>query len=230
MITLPEPVYCLVVAPHPDDAEFGIAGTAAKWVRAGKPVAYVICTNGDKGTSDPSLNSVKLAEIREVEQLAAAKVLGVRDVVFLRYPDQGIDDTPEFRKDVVKQIRYFRPTVVATCDPYRRYIWHRDHRITGQVTLDAVFPYARDMLAYPDLYEQGYLPHKVKEVLLWGSPDINLREDISETFDLKIAALKCHKSQFDVEELEKRIRERYKTAAGTGYQYAEAFHKEEIWR
>jgi len=225
-----EPVYCLVIAPHPDDSEFGIAGTVAKWTREGKAVAYVICTNGDKGSSDPEMTQERLAKLREVEQKAAADILGVRDVVFLRYPDQGLEDCPEFRKDLVKQIRYFRPEIVASCDPYRRYIWHRDHRICGQVVLDAVFPYARDRLAYPDLDEQGYAPHKVKTLYLWGAPDINHRVDISETFDLKIAALKCHRSQFDVEEMEKRIRERYKSAASTEYQYAEAFHKEEIWR
>ncbi len=227
---LPEPVHCLVIAPHPDDSEFGIAGTVAKWTAEGKAVAYVICTNGDKGSSDPEMTHKRLAALREIEQKAAADILGVRDVVFLRYPDQGLDDTAEFRKDLVKQIRYFRPEVVATCDPYRRYIWHRDHRITGQVTLDAVFPYARDRLAYLDLFEQGYLPHKVKTLYLWGSPDINLRVDISDTFEKKIAALKCHRTQFDVEAMERNIRERYKAADNTGFKYAEAFHKEEIWR
>lgn len=225
-----EPVHCIVIAPHPDDAEFGIAGTVAKWTEEGKAVVYVICTNGDKGTSDTSMTGTRLAALREEEQLAAARILGVQDVVFLRYPDQGLEDTAAFRKDLVKQIRRFRPEIVAGPDPYRRYIWHRDHRICGQVLLDAVFPYARDMLAYPDLYQQGYLPHKVKTLYLWGSPDINHRVDISTTFDRKIAALKCHRTQFDVEEMEKRIRERYKAAADTGYQYAEAFHKEEIWR
>ena len=229
-MTESEPVHCLVIAPHPDDAEFGIAGTAAKWTQEGKAVVYVICTNGDKGTTDTSMTSTRLAALREEEQLAAARILGVQDVVFLRYPDQGLEDTGAFRKDLVKQIRRFRPEIVAGPDPYRRYIWHRDHRICGQVLLDAVFPYARDMLAYPDLYQQGYLPHKVKTLYLWGSPDINHRVDISTTFDKKIAALKCHRTQFDVEEMEKRIRERYKAAADTGYQYAEAFHKEEIWR
>lgn len=222
--------YCLVVSPHPDDAEFGIAGTAAKWVREGKDVVYVSCTSGDKGTSDPDIKPSQLAKIREKEQKAAAKVLGVREVVFLRQPDQGIEDTPEFRKELVRLIRLYRPEVVASSDPYRKYIWHRDHRITGQVVLDAVFPYARDVHAYPDLYEQGYLPHKVKELLFWGSPDINFRSDISDTIEQKIAALMCHESQFDVVEMEKRIRERYKAAAETGYQYNESFHKVDIGR
>lgn len=225
-----KPVYCLVISPHPDDAEFGIAGTVAKWVREGKDVVYVSCTSGDKGTSDPDLKPAQLAKIREQEQKAAAKVLGVREVVFLRQPDQGIEDTPEFRKELVRLIRLYCPEVVASSDPYRKYIWHRDHRITGQVVLDAVFPYARDVHAYPDLYEQGYQPHKVKELLFWGSPDINYRSDISETIEQKIAALMCHESQFDVVEMEKRMRERYKAAAETGYQYNESFHKVDIGR
>lgn len=226
-----KPVYALVIAPHPDDAEFGIAGTVAKWVKEGKSVAYVICTNGDKGTSDPNMQPATLVKIREKEQKAAARVLGVKEVVFLRFPDQGLEDTTEFRKELVKQIRIFKPEIVGTCDPYRRYIWHRDHRITGQVVLDAVFPYARDIHAYPDLADQGYETHKAKEVWLWGSPDVNHKEDISATFEQKIAALKCHRSQFDVEEMEKRMRERYKSLAEkTDFQFAEAFHREQIWR
>lgn len=225
-----EPVYCMVVSPHPDDAEFGVAGSVAKWVYEGKPVVYVCCTSGDKGTSDPNLKPTELAKIREKEQQAAAKVLGVREVVFLRQPDQGVEDTPELRKELVRLIRLYRPEVVASSDPYRKYVWHRDHRITGQVVLDAVFPYARDVHAYPDLYEQGYEPHKVKELLFWGSPDINHRIDISDTIEQKIAALMCHKSQFNVVEMEKRIRERYKAAADTGSQYVESFHRVDIGR
>jgi LmbE family N-acetylglucosaminyl deacetylase len=225
-----EPVYCLVVSPHPDDAEFGVAGSVAKWVREGKDVVYVCCTSGDKGTSDPHIMPPVLAKIREAEQQEAAKVLGVRDVVFLRIPDQGVEDTPEFRKELVRLIRLYRPDVVASSDPYRKYIWHRDHRITGQVVLDAVFPYARDVHAYPDLYEQGYLPHKVKEILFWGAPDINYRIDISETIEQKITALMCHKSQFNVAEMEKRIRERYRAAAESGHEYVESFHRVDVGR
>lgn len=225
------PIYALVVSPHPDDAEFGIAGTVAKWTREGKVVVYVDCTSGDKGTGDPSIKPAELAKVREKEQKAAAKVLGVKEVVFLRFPDQGLEDCTEFRKELVRLIRLYKPQVVATSDPYRKYIWHRDHRITGQVVLDAVFPYARDVHAYPDLYEQGYETHKVKEVLFWGSPDANCKVDISETFELKIAALTCHKSQFNVKEMEERMRERYKAmAADTDFVYAESFHREEIWR
>jgi len=224
----------MVVTPHPDDAEWGVAGTVARWVREGKEIIYVVCTNGDKGTSDANVKPEELARIREQEQLAAAKLLGVREVIFLRHPDQSLEDTPEFRKEIVRLIRMYRPETVVTADPYRRYVWHRDHRITGQVTLDAVFPYARDGLSYPDLLEEGLYPHKVKEVLLWASGDVNYRSDITDTFDLKIAALRCHKSQVGNNpspELEKRLRERHRMMAeGEDFELAEAFHRVEILR
>jgi LmbE family N-acetylglucosaminyl deacetylase len=222
----------LVVTPHPDDAEFGVAGTVARWTKQGKQVAYVVCTNGNKGTSDPAVKPDELAEIRQNEQRAAAEVLGVHEVVFLENPDQGLEDTPEFRKQIVRMIRRFRPETVVTADPYRRYIWHRDHRITGQVTIDAVFPYARDHLAYPDLLEEGLQPHKVREMLFWASQDINYISDITDTFDLKLAALRCHESQvksMKVSDLEDWLRQRCKDLAeGEDFDLAEAFHREEI--
>ncbi len=224
----------MVVTPHPDDAEYGVAGTVARWTGEGKDVIYVVCTNGDKGTSDPNIKPNELARIREQEQLAAAKLLGVREVIFLRHPDQTLEDTPEFRKEIVRLIRMYQPETVVTADPYRRYIWHRDHRITSRVTLDAIFPYARDFLSYPDLLEEGLQPHKVKEVLLWGSEDANYRSNITNTFDIKIAALRCHKSQVGDNPstgLEERLRERHrKMAEGEGYELAEAFHRVEIRR
>ena len=227
------PAQVLVIAPHPDDAEFGVAGTVARWTREGKDVVYVICTNGDKGTSDVNMKPQELAKIREQEQLAAARVLGVREVVFLRHPDQGIEDTSEFRKELVRQIRKYRPETVVSADPYRKYMWHRDHRITGQVVLDAIFPYARDYHAYPDLIEEGLLPHKVREVLLWGSEDSNYRSNITDTFDTKLAALRCHKSQVGnnpVPGLAERLRERAKMMAqGQDYELAESFHRVEIF-
>ena len=225
-----QPVDIMVVAPHPDDPEFGVGGAVARWIREGKCVVYVICTNGDKGSSDTSMKPEKLAKIREKEQLAAAKVLGVREVVFLRFPDQGLEDTTDFRKEIVRQIRIFRPNTVMTADPYRRYLWHRDHRITGQVTLDAVYPYARDFMAYPDLWRQGYEPHKVSEIMVWGSEAPNFRVDITETFDLKLEALRCHKSQIGGgRDVEQWIRQRAEEMAwGEKFKLAEAFHREEV--
>lgn len=224
----------MVVTPHPDDAEFGIAGTVARWVSEGKSVVYVVCTSGEKGTGDPQVRPEQLAAIREQEQLAAARLLGVNEVVFLRYADQSLEDTPAFRKEIVRQIRIFRPLLVATTDPYRRYIWHRDHRITGQVVLDAVFPFARDHLSYPDLFEAGLQPHKVKEVLLWGTEEPNYRCDIGANFELKMAALRCHDSQVgdhkEIPGLWKLLKERAREMAeGESFQLGEAFRRVEIW-
>lgn len=224
--------HVLVVTPHPDDAEYGVAGTVARWTNEGRTVVYVVCTNGDKGTSDREVKSESLIKIREKEQIAAANLLGVKEVIFLGYPDQGLEETPQFRKDIVKQIRRFRPETVVTADPYRRYIWHRDHRITGRVTLDAVFPYARDHLSYPDLLEEGLEPHKVKEILLWASENINHRLDITDTFPLKLNALREHKSQvghIPRQELEGYLRGRaIQLSEGESFQLAEGFHREEV--
>jgi LmbE family N-acetylglucosaminyl deacetylase len=222
----------LVIAPHPDDSEFGIAGTVAKWTRQGKDVVYVICTNGDKGTGDIDMDPGKLVNTRQQEQRAAARILGVKDVVFLGYPDQELEDTVEFRKEIVRQIRIFQPETVATNDPYRKYISHRDHRITGQVTIDAVYPFARDHLAFPDLFARGYQPHKVKQVLCWGTEDPNYWSDITDTFDLKIAALRCHFSQVghrDAGQLYEGLKTRASDMAkGQNFKLAEAFHRVEI--
>ena len=231
MVTKPAQV--MVITPHPDDAEFGVAGTVARWVHEGQEVIYVVCTNGDKGTSDANMKPEELMRIREQEQLAAAKLLGVREVIFLRHPDQTLEDTPEFRKEIVRLIRQYKPNTVVTADPYRRYLWHRDHRITGRVTLDAIFPYARDFHSYPDLIEEGLHPHKVKEVLLWGSEEPNHRSNITDTFDTKIAALRCHKSQVGGDSsspsLAERLRERHKTMAeGEDYELAETFYRIQI--
>ena len=224
----------LVVAAHPDDAEFGVAGTVARWIQEGRQVVYVVCTNGEKGTTDRTMDPQLLAGMRKREQEAAAKLLGVRKVVFLGLPDQGLEDTAEFRKMIVREIRTYRPTTVVTSDPYHRYIWHRDHRVVGQVTLDAVFPFARDHLAYPDLLEEGLEPHKVREMLFFGSEDVNYRSDITLTFDLKVAALRCHESQIKelkIPDLEAWIRERScSMAGGVECQLAEAFHRIEITR
>jgi len=229
-----KPAQVMVVTPHPDDAEFGVAGTAARWAQEGKQIVYVVCTNGDKGTSDNNMKPEDLARIREKEQMAAARLLGVREVIFLRHPDQSLEDTAEFRKEIVRLIRVYRPETIVTADPYRRYVWHRDHRITGQVTLDAVFPYARDLFSYPDLIEEGLQPHKVRELLFWAADDVNYRSNITDTFHLKVAALRCHESQvghIPPPQLEEWLRERHRELAeGEEFQLAEAFHRVEITR
>ncbi len=219
----------MVVMPHPDDAEFGAAGTVAAKIREGREVVYVVCTNGDKGTSDRNMPPEELARIRQEEQKAAATVLGVREVIFLGYSDQGLEYTPQLRKQLVRLIRTYRPETVITVDPYRRYFWwHRDHRICGRVVMDAIFPYARDHLAYPDLLAEGLEPHKVKKLLLFNTDEPNYRVNVTETFDLKLAALLCHQSQVAgfAPALEEQLRKWSRDAArGEEFELAEAFHR-----
>ena len=185
----------MVVVAHPDDPEFGAGGTVAKFVLDGWQAIYVICTNGDKGTSDLKMTSEKLAKIREHEQMNAAKVLGISEVVFLRYPDGELVDGPEFRGKLVRLIRKYRPDIIVTHDPYRKYMGHHDHRITGIVCMDAVFPYSRDHLFYPEHKTEGLMPFKVGEVYLTGPEEPNKFVDISETFNMKMKAISCHVSQ-----------------------------------
>lgn len=225
----------LVITPHPDDAEFGTAGTVANLIQKGKRTIYIVCTNGDKGTDNPKIKPEDLAQIREKEQLAAAEVLGVEKVIFLRYSDQELEETPEFRKEIVRHIRRYKPDLIISSDPYRRYVWHRDHRIVGRVVLDAVFPYARDYWAYPDLIQEKLMPHSVKEVWLWApeEKDINFRSDITNTFELKLKALRCHKSQIKEafsSEMEKWLCTRAQDMAeDESFKLAEGFHRIEIW-
>jgi len=229
---MPCPADVLVISPHPDDAEIGAGGSIAQWCREGKQVVLVVCTSGERGTTDRTVLPEQLARIREQEQHEAAKLLGVREVVFLRYPDQGLEDSPQFRRDIVKLLRLYRPATVVTCDPYRRYLYHRDHRITGQVVCDAVFPFARDHLAYPELLQEGLEPHKVAELLFWASEDINYRIDITPTFEIKVAALRCHASQvagLKMEDPSEWVRRHCAgMAAGESFALAEAFHRIEI--
>ena len=191
-----QPERAMVIFAHPDD-EIACAGTIASWTRQGTEVAYVVCTNGDKGTEDRDMAPERLAQIREQEQRDAAAVLGVQEVVFLGYPDGELEDTCEFRGKLVREIRRFCPQVVLTHAPTNRSRHtHRDHRICGTVTLDAIFPYARGPWHYPELTRAGFQPHKVGLVLLWGSENDDEFTDISDTLDIKTQAMLCHRSQF----------------------------------
>ena len=194
MIERPE--RAMVVIPHPDDGEGGVGGTTAKWVAEGTEVVFVLCTNGDKGTSDPSMTQAKLAAVREREQAAAAAALGVKEVIYLRYGDGELEDTKKFRGELVRAIRKHKPDVVFCTDPFRTTFYlHRDHRISGQVTLDAVFPYARDFLHYNEHIQEGLETHKVGDVLMWGTEHPDTFIDITDTIETKIEALKKHDSQ-----------------------------------
>ena len=226
---LETPKVALVVIPHPDDGEGGCGGTVAKWVIQGSEVFFVLCTDGGKGSDDPEMTSDRLAAIREKEQLQAASTLGVKEVVLLRHPDGELEDTREFRKEIVRAIRRFRPESVLCPDPYRRdYHSHRDHRVTGIVAADAVFPYARDPLHFKELLkDEGLQPHKAAQILFWATDDPDMFVDITETIDIKIKSILCHESQISKsrdrevgESVKKRAKE---AAADSGYQYAEAF-------
>ena len=232
METVETPGRAMVVVPHPDDGESGCAGTVARWIREGAQVLYVVCTNGDKGTADPEMTSQRLAQLREEEQRRAVQVLGVHEAVFLGHPDGELEDDRAFRGELVREIRRFKPQVVLAMDPYRSGSHtHRDHRISGQVALDACFPYARDPLHYAEQTRDGLEPHKVSTVLLWGTEQPDVAVDIFETLDIKLKALSAHESQlsgpgFDVAEFVKRwARRAAERAEDTGYEYAETFRK-----
>jgi LmbE family N-acetylglucosaminyl deacetylase len=218
----------LVVAAHPDDPEFLAGGTIARFAKEGHEIAYVIVTNGNKGSGDRSATSEGLVPIRESEQRRAAAVLGVKRLEFLGYEDGELEDTRALRRDITREIRRWQPGVIVTLNPRRSYghfpLWHRDHRVTGRVVLDCVYPLARDHLAFPELLPD-YEPHKVREVytIQWDQPALVV--DITETIDLKFEAARCHASQVaDFEAFEERMRQRA-AALGKekGYAYAEGF-------
>ena len=225
------PVHMMAFSPHPIDTEWGIGGTVARMTKEGKEVVYVVVTNGDKGSSDPDLMPEKLMKIREKEQLEAAEILGVKEVIFLRHPDLGLEDTPEFRKELVKLILTYRPEIVTTRCPYNsRYVSNRDHRTCGRVVMDAVWPYAMATNFYPDLQEEGLELHKVQQVLLWSPQEPNYRCNIEDTIDIKLEAVRCHQSQIPDFEHEKKMILDMATrgAQGTEFKYAEAFVRVEI--
>jgi len=190
------PESAMVIVAHPDDAEFTVAGTAAAWTRAGCRVVYVVCTDGNAGSHEPGMTRERLAHIRREEQRAACATLGVAEVEFLGYDDGVLEPTLALRRDLVHLIRQHKPEVVITGDPTAlfggdRYINHPDHRAAAQAAVDAVAPAAQMPLLWP---ETG-APHKVKRVLVRGNDHPNLWVDISDTIDVKIAALKQHASQ-----------------------------------
>ena len=226
--------YAMAIAPHPFDNDMGLGGTVARWAREGKDVIYVICTNGDKASSDPNVKPEELALVRKQEQLASAKILGVKEIIFLGHPDLGLEYTPEFRKELLLLILKYRPEIVVTNDPYYRfrgYFSSLDHRTTGQATLDVVWPYLLAPGTYRDFLEAGFQLHKVKEVLMWQTENANYSIDITDTFEIKLAALRCHKSQVDGMPAgwDERLKERAMEAAkGENYALAEAFHRVEV--
>ncbi len=189
----------LVVAAHPDDVDFGLAGTVATWTDAGIEVVYCIVTNGEAGGSDPSVSRADMVVLRRAEQTAAAKCVGVTDVRFLGYPDGRLEPSIGLRRDIARVIRQVKPDRVACPSPERNYARipasHPDHRAAGSAALDAVYPDARNPFAFPELAAEGLEAWIVPEVWISGSPQPTHFVDVTGTFDRKIAALRAHESQ-----------------------------------
>lgn len=222
------PETSLFVYAHPDDIEFGVAGTAARWSKAGGRVIYVLLTDGNVGSHEEGMTAVELAQIRRQEQQAAADVVGA-ECIFLGHHDGILQPTLELRKELVKLIRQYRPNAVVCGDPTNFfpsdfYINHPDHRAAAQVTLDAVFPAAEMTLLYPDLAAEGLVGHKVNYVYVNFTQRANYYVDITETMDLKIQALHKHQSQLGDWDPADRLREwAAETGKKVGFPYAEAF-------
>jgi len=201
----------LAIAAHPDDIDFGASCTISKLVERGVSAYYLILTNGNKGTADHTISSDDLIQMRQDEQRAAGKIIGLSDVFFLDHPDGGLEITQDLKKQIVRIIRTVKPDLVITMDPSVIYdvesgfINHPDHRAAGQAALDAVFPLARDHLSFPELYTDEHLePHKTKQLLLINMTTGNYWTDISDMIDHKIAILHAHASQVPPTEQEVR--------------------------
>jgi LmbE family N-acetylglucosaminyl deacetylase len=230
----------LVVAAHPDDPDFGVAGTAARLSRDGHAVHYLMLTSGDAGSEDPTIPPDELVRLREAEQEAAARILGLSGVSFLRYPDGELQPTLGLRKDIVRVMRSLQADVVLCQDPRslvdedNTYLNHPDHRAAGQAALDAAFPAAGNPSAFRDLLAEGLQPHKVKEVWLYftNGQHVNHWVDITETIDQKIEALAAHTSQIGEWSASGELRrEMLKWAEDTAtrhqldFKYAEGFQR-----
>lgn len=201
----------LVVAAHPDDVDFGAAGSVALWVKAGIEVAYCVATDGDAGGSDRLASRPDVASLRRREQLAAAAELGVAKVTFLGYPDGRLSPSLDLRRDVSRVVRQFRPDRLVCQSPEHNWARigasHPDHRAAGEAAVCAAYPDARNPFAHPGLLEEGLEPHSVRELWLMASPRPNRAVDITATFLAKIAALRRHESQVAHEsDLDGRVR------------------------
>jgi LmbE family N-acetylglucosaminyl deacetylase len=226
------PKVALSIQAHPDDQEFTIAGTLAKWAQNGCEIISVIVTSGEAGSNDPSKGAdykPELARLREAEQAAACAVLGVRKTVFLRYPDGELEPTLSLRRDLTRLIRRHKPEAVVIADPQgvfygNGYINHPDHRAAAQAGLYAVFPSSETMLIFTELLDEGLEPHKVKRLYIHGAEKPDTWVDIAGTISLKIAALRKHASQLGEWDPEQMLRE---WAAGDGkeqgLEYAESY-------
>jgi LmbE family N-acetylglucosaminyl deacetylase len=203
----------LIVTAHPDDVDFGAAGSVAVWTGAGAMVTYCIVTDGDAGGFDPAVPRTEIPAIRRAEQKAAAAEVGVKDLVFLGYPDGRLQPSLELRRDLARVIRQVRPDRVVAQSPERYweriFASHPDHLAAGEATLCAVYPDARNPFAFPELAAEGLEAHTVPEIWVMGTPRPDTFVDVTDTFDRKIAALRAHVSQETDRDgqLEARLRE-----------------------
>lgn len=226
-----KPSVVLGVAAHPDDLEFGAAGTIAKFIAEGAKGYYLILTNANKGTSDRSMEPARLTEIRREEQRQAGKTLGLTDVFFCDYDDGYLECSLEVKRDICRVIRTVKPDVVVAWDPSslysseRGFINHPDHRAAGQAALDAVYPLARDHLAFPELLTEGLEPHEVATMLLLNLDHPNYSVDISGYIETKLRALGAHASQVPDPNATFTMLRGWAKALGSkvGAQYAEGF-------
>jgi LmbE family N-acetylglucosaminyl deacetylase len=219
----------MVVVAHPDDADFGPAATAAAWIAAGSRGWLVCCTSGDAGADDWQTDPIELATLREAEQHAAAEIVGYEGVSFLHRPDGALANDLALREELVREIRTFRPDAVLAVDPETTFhgssgVNHTDHRTAGIAAVDAVYPAARNPMAFPWLARDGLDAHKVRRLYLFWSNQADAWIDVSRTLDRKLAALRAHPSQLrKPEQLEDRIRGwASEEGAAVGVEYAEA--------
>ena len=226
------PTIAMSVQAHPDDQEFTIAGTLARWVKHGCRVISVIVTSGDAGSNEPTKGTdykPSLAHLREDEQIAANLVLGIQETAFLHYPDGDLTPTIQLRKDLTRLIRQYKPDLVVTGDPTRvfyesDYINHPDHRAAAEAAVYATFPSAETRLIFTELLDEGYEPHNVKYLYLHGAKKPDTWVNISATLDLKIAALRKHASQLgDWDPTEMMQKWAAETGKKKGLKAAEAF-------
>ena len=225
------PKKAMVDFAHPDDAEIGAGGSAALWALNGCEITYIQCTDGSNGSNDEKMTSQNITKIRSEEQKEAAKLIGVRNYIHFNYMDGGLIDNKEFLSQMVEVIRKYRPEVIFTHDPFRiDGFQHRDHRITGIIVQDAVYPFSRDHLHFPEQIKKGLKTHKVKSVLYWGADKPNCIIDISNSIETKIESLSKHQSQLPGlsygSETAKRIRNRSSDSAQKhDFKYGEVFRK-----
>ncbi len=250
VITTPD-YEAMVIGAHPDDDDFAAAATSALWVKQGKKVVWVVMTDGAEGSEVPSLIDTELLLEREQEQRLACEVYGVQAVEFLRFSDGHLTNSEAARKAVVRLIRKYRPRIIVTHDPSQHifapdpdekpedtaYLNHPDHRATGNIVLDAIFPAVGNPRSYRELLSEGFPPYRVHELYLFFTENDNTYVDVSETIDLKAKGLQCHVTQFGPgTEMTERVHnwaaetaKEAKKKKGLDLQFAEAFRRIKLY-